>query len=77
MLRRLPLAFAVAGFLAALLLLGPIGVAVGVLRSSSDAHGPSLGAQLLIAAIVIGFCALAGGLSWLLGRLVLRLFGRR
>jgi hypothetical protein len=76
MLRRLPLiAGAIAG-LAALLLVGPVAVAVALLRSSSDAAGPTLAAQIFIAALVLAIAALAALAGWGLTRLALRLFRR-
>ena len=77
MLRRLPAILGAFAAAAALLLLGPVAVAVALLRSSSDAHGPSLAAQLLIAALVLAFAALAGGAVWGLTRLLIRLIGGR
>ena len=76
MLRRLPLrAGAVAG-LAALLLLGPVALAVALLRSSPDAEGPALAAQLSIAVIVVAIVALAALAGWGLARLALHLLRR-
>jgi hypothetical protein len=77
MLRRLPTILGAVTALAALLLLGPIGIAVALLRSSPEAQGPSLAAQLFIAALVLTVAALAGGTVWGLTNLVLRLFRRR
>lgn len=76
MLRRLPLILGAASALAALLLVGPVAVAVALLRSSSDAQGPSLEAQIFIAGLVLAVAALAGAAGWGLARLVLRLFGK-
>ncbi|HEX8261860.1 MAG TPA: hypothetical protein VF547_03190 [Allosphingosinicella sp.] len=76
MLRRLPLVAGLVAALAALVLVGPVAVAVALLRSSSDAQGPSLAAQLLIAVLVLAVAALAGFAAWGLARLVLRLVGR-
>ena len=59
MLRRLPLVLGALAALAAVLLLGPVVVAAVVLRASSDAIGPGLAAQLLIAAIVLALAAIA------------------
>lgn len=77
MLRRLPLVLGILASAAALLLVGPVAVAVLMLRSSSDAQGPTLAAHLLIAAAVLGIVALAGLAAWGLTRLALRLFGGR
>ena len=76
MLRRLPLILGVVAALAALLVLGPVAVAVVLLRSSSDAVGPGLGVQLFIAALVLAVCAVVGLTAAGLTRLVLRLIGR-
>jgi hypothetical protein len=76
MARRLPLVMAALAALAALLTLGPVAVAVVLLRSSSDAQGPSLAAQILIALLVLGLALIAGAAAWGLTRLVLRLFRR-
>lgn len=76
MLRRLPLVLGLLAAAATLLLIGPVAVAVALLRSSSDAQGPSLAAQLFIAALVLALVAAAGFGAWGLARLVLRLLGR-
>jgi hypothetical protein len=76
MLRRLPLILGSAAAVGALLLVGPVAVAVALLRSSSDAQGPGLEAQILIGALVLAVAALAGTAAWALTRLVLRLFRR-
>jgi hypothetical protein len=76
MSRRLPLIAGALAALAAFLLLGPVAVAVALLRSSSDARGPGLAAQLFIAFLVLAVTALAGLAGWGLARLLLRLFGR-
>lgn len=73
MLKRLPLILGSLAGLAGLLTLGPVAVAVLLLRSSSDAHGPTLGAHILIGAVVIAVTALAALAGWTLGRLVRRL----
>ena len=73
MLRHLPLILGSLAALAALLLLGPVAVAVVLLRSSSDAVGPSLGAYIVIALLVLGLAAAAFLLAFGLGRLLLRL----
>jgi hypothetical protein len=74
LVRRLPLVMAALAALAALLLVGPVAIAVALLRSSSDAQGPSLAAQIFIGALVVAIAALAGAAAWGLTRLVLRLF---
>jgi hypothetical protein len=76
MLRRLPLILGTVTALAVLLVLGPIGLAVALLRSSPEAQGPSLAAQLSIAALVLAAVALAGAAVWGLTRLAVRLFRR-
>ena len=76
MIRRLPVILGAVAALATLLLVGPVAVAVALLRSSSDAHGPSLAAQLLIAALVLALAALAGATAFGLTRLTLRLLRR-
>jgi hypothetical protein len=76
-LRRLPLILGAGAALAALLTVGPVAVAVALLRSSSDAQGPSLAARILIAGLVLALVALAGAAVWGLTHLILRLFGRR
>lgn len=77
MARRLPLIMAALAAVAALLLVGPVAVAVALLRSSSDARGPTLAAQIVIALLVLAIAALAAAAAWGLTRLVLRLFRRR
>jgi hypothetical protein len=76
MLRRLPLILGTVAALATLLVLGPIGLAVALLRSSPEAQGPSPAAQLFIAALVLAVAALAGAAVWGLTRLAVRLFRR-
>jgi hypothetical protein len=76
MLRRLPLILGTVTALALLLVLGPIGLAVALLRSSPEAQGPSLAAQLFIAALVLAVAALAGAAVRGLTRLAVRLFRR-
>jgi hypothetical protein len=56
---RLPSIIGTIAAIAALLTLGPIAVAVVLLRSSNDAHGPSLAAQALILLLVLGICSAA------------------
>lgn len=77
MRRRLPFILAALAGLAALLALGPVAVAVLLLRSSSDAEGPTLGAHILIAAVVLAIVAAASLAGGALGRLLLRLSRRR
>ncbi len=77
MLRRLPLILGAVTALAALLVLGPIGIAVALLRSSPEAQGPSLAAQIFIGVLVLTVAALAGASVWGLTRLILGLFRRR
>jgi hypothetical protein len=76
MARRLPLVVAALAALAALAVLGPVAIAVALLRSSSDARGPTLAAQILIAVPVVAAALLAGAAAWALTRLILRLLGR-
>ena len=69
-------AAALAGAVAALLFLGPIGVAVVMLRCCSDSTGPTLGAWIVLGVlllVVVGLAALAAGfLAWLVRRLLAR-----
>jgi hypothetical protein len=76
MLRRLPLILGLIASAASLLLLGPIAVAVLLLRSSSDAQGPTLGAHLLIGLVVLALTVLAGLAAWATTRFVMRLLQR-
>jgi hypothetical protein len=76
MVRRLPLILGAIAALAALLVFGPVAVAVALLRSSSDVRGPTLAVQVLIALVVLAVVALAGFAAWGLTRLVLRLLDR-
>lgn len=76
MVRRLPLILGTVAALAVLLLAGPVALAVALLRSSPDAQGPTLSAQLFIAVLVVAVSALAGAAVWGLTRLALRLFRR-
>ena len=76
MLRRLPAILGIAAALAVLVPLGPIAFAVARLRSSPEAQGPDLAAQILIAALVVAVAALAGFIAWGLARLALRLARR-
>jgi hypothetical protein len=76
MLRRLPLILGAVAAGAALLLAGPVAVAVSLLRSSSDAQGPTLAAQILIGVLVLAIAALAWAAAWGLTHALLRLFRR-
>jgi hypothetical protein len=77
MLRRLPLILGIAAALAVLLLVGPVALAVALMRSSPEARGPDLAAQVFIAFLVLAAAALAGFAVWGLARLVMRLVRRR
>jgi hypothetical protein len=76
MVRRLPLILGIAAAAAVLLVAGPIGLAVALMRSSPEAQAPDPAAQLLIAALVLAAAALAGLAVWGLTRLLLRLARR-
>jgi hypothetical protein len=76
LIRRLPLISGIVAGLAALLLIGPIAVAVVLLRSSSDAVGPGLGAHMVIAVLVLLLTVGSGLAVAALVRLVLRLTDR-
>lgn len=76
MIRRLPLIFGALAALAALLVVGPVAIAVALLRSSPEAQGPDLAAQLFIGVLVLAVAALAGAVAWGLAHLVLRLLRR-
>lgn len=76
-LRWLPRILAAVAAAATLLFLGPVAVAVALLRSSSDAQGPSLAAQLLIAALVLALALMAAAIVGGATRLALRLLLRR
>ncbi len=76
-LRWLPRLLAGVAAAATLLIVGPIAVAVALLRSSSDAQGPSLAAQLLIAALVLALALMAAAIVGGATRLALRLLLRR
>lgn len=76
MLRRLPLILGLAAALAILLLAGPVAIAVALMRSSPEAQGPDLAAQIFIAALVLAAAALAGFAVGGLTRLLLRLARR-
>lgn len=76
MIRRLPLIFGALAALAALLVVGPVAIAVALLRSSPEARGPDLAAQLLIGVLVLAVAALAGAAAWGLTHLLLRLLRR-
>lgn len=77
MIRRLPVIMGGLAAVSTLLVVGPVAIAVALLRSSSDAQGPSLAAQIFIAALVLALAAIAFALGWALTRLILRLFRRR
>ena len=76
MRRRLPLILGLAAAIAVLRLAGPVAVAVALMRSSPEAQGPDLAAQILIAALVLAAAALAGFAAWGLARLLVRLVRR-
>lgn len=76
MLRRLPLILGIAVTLAVLLLIGPVAIAVALMRSSPEAPGPDLAAQFFIAALVLAAAAFAGLAAGWLARLVTRLLRR-
>jgi hypothetical protein len=76
MLRRLPVILGTAAGLAVLLLVGPVAIAVALMRSSPEAPGPDLVARLLIAALAVGAAMLAGFAVWGIARLVIRLARR-
>jgi hypothetical protein len=76
-LRRLPVVLGGIAATATLVLLGPVAVAVVLLRSSSDAQGPTLAAHIFIAVFVLGLVAASGFGIWALSRAVLLLLGRR
>lgn len=76
MVRRLPLILGGLAALAALLAVGPVALAVALMRSSPDSHGPDLAAQLLIFFLVLAVAALVGAAVWGLARLVVRLLGK-
>jgi hypothetical protein len=73
MLRRLPLLLGIAAGLAVLLLAGPVAIAVALMRSSPEAQGPDLAAQLFIGFLLLAAAAIAGFATRGLARLVLRL----
>jgi lysylphosphatidylglycerol synthetase-like protein (DUF2156 family) len=76
MRRRLPLILGLAAALAVLLLVGPVAVAVALMRSSPEAQGPDLAAKIFIAALVLAAAALAGFAVWGVARLLTRLVRR-
>ena len=76
MLRRLPLVLGIVAALATLMVVGPVGVAVALMRSSPDSSGPDLAAQVFIALLVLAAAAVAGLGVWGLARLLLRLARR-
>ena len=74
--RRLPIILGAVAGIAALLLVGPVAVAVALLRSSSASQGPSLAAQILIGVLVLAVTLAAAAAVWGLTHLVLRLLRR-
>lgn len=73
MQRRLPLIVGGLVALAALLLVGPVALAVALMRSSPEARGPDLAAQIFIGLLALALVALAGLAAWGLTRLLIRL----
>lgn len=73
---RLPIILGAVAGIAALLIVGPVAVAVALLRSSSDSQGPSLAAQILIGILVLAVTLVAAASVWGLTHLVLRLLRR-
>lgn len=76
MLRRLPLILGTGAAVAVLLVVGPVAVAVALMRSSPEAQGPDLSAKVFLAALVLAAAALAGMAVWGSARLILRLLRR-
>lgn len=76
MVRRLPLILGIAAALSVLLLLGPVAIAVALMRSSPEAQAPDLAARLVIGVLVLAAAALAGVAIGGLARLVMRLARR-
>ncbi len=77
MLRRLPLIAGLVCAAGALLVVGPVALAVALLRSSPGASGPHPAALLLLAALALAAAALAGVVGWGVAKLLVRLLGRR
>lgn len=77
MRRKGPIVAGALAALATLLLVGPVAVAVALLRSSSDARGPDLAAQILIGAFLLVLVALAYFAGWGAARLLQRWLGGR
>ena len=75
-MRRLPLLLGLLAAAAVLLLVGPVAIAMTLLRSSPGSPGPDLAAQIFILAFVLALAAAAAAIAWGLARLVLRLLGR-
>ena len=73
---RLPLVLGIGAAAATVVLLGPIAAAVVLLRSTTDAAGPSVAVQVFIAVFVLALAAAGGFATWATTRLVLRLLGR-
>ncbi len=71
-MRHLPIIFAAIASLLTLLLVAPVAIAVALLRSSSDAQGPSLVAQISIALMVVALVSGAGLLVWRVTRFLVR-----
>jgi uncharacterized membrane protein SpoIIM required for sporulation len=74
--RRLPLLLGLLAAAAVLLVVGPVAIAMALLRSSADSQPPDLAAQIFIGVLVLALAAAAGGIVLGLTRLVLRLLGR-
>ena len=74
--RRLPRLLGLAAGLLALLLIGPVALAVALMRSSPEAAGAHPAAQAFIAFLAVAGAALVGCAVWLVSALVLRLLGK-
>lgn len=73
---RLPRILGIAAGAATLLVVGPVALAMALLRSSPEAEGPTLAARIFIALFVLVLTLAAGFAAAGLTRLALRLFGR-
>jgi small neutral amino acid transporter SnatA (MarC family) len=73
---RLPLVLGAVAALATLLVVGPVALAVALIRSSPDGRAPDLAAQILILALALATAALAGWAVRGLTRRILRLLRR-
>jgi hypothetical protein len=73
---RLPAILGWIAGLAMLLFLGPIGLAVALLRSGPEAAGADPAAKIFIALLVLVASALTGLAAYVLARLASRLFRR-